>query len=224
MRRLHKPPFWVPIGHWVDDEFISCELRSKLRELIPSDTPGELADAFMVRCSQQTQAVLVEAHATPPATQIAELRLIERRAHALLLALQNMSEEATAGFELAVDNLVFLTEPPFLVSTLTQGAAEKAGGLLGSVWDLTADLGSAAEYAASRVKASKQDKPKQQNARRLVFAIAEAYAGVFRRWPPIGSGWFQGFVERLGSHHSLSCGSKLVNGVLRAGKKREPKL
>ena len=228
MRRLKKPTFWEPSGYWVDDEYIPSELRSELREIIPSDTPREQADAFMVRCSQQTQGTFALVRVTPPATQIAELRLVEQRAHALLLALHGMSEEAASGFGLAVDNLVFLTNPPFRISAATRmatgPATRREGRLLGSIWDLTTDLEAAAEYAATRVEASKQNKPTQQNARRLVFAIAAAHAGVFGGWPPIGDGWFHDFIERLGSHYKLACGGKLVNGVLRARKKPEPKL
>lgn len=222
------------------DDFMPAAVGRELRALIPKGQPRAVVDRFMVLCSHGVQCAQSWGGLLPAKAQHDELRAIEARAHALLLALRNLSGDVTTTLSGVVDELVnYRDELPFDVSPMTACAVDEAGAdaaarraeghktiVLGNgsrllkaglehLRTLAQDLEAVAGYAAERTTGTKQDRPAILNARSLVSYIARAHFDAFGRWPAIGDTWFHQFVATLGRHYGLTCGTALTNQMLR---------
>lgn len=208
----------------VDPEFLPSSLRDELRELLPRDIPMGRADAFLKASAEAAQFAHRWDGKVAAATRAKELREVEVRCHALLIALRGLSEDAASELHhVAVEDLT-AADPrnsDGLKVVLLGGGRAVVNERLGTLWNLAESTEAAAGRALADLSGSKQSRPSIAAARMLAYDLARAHLDAFGRWPPIGDGWFQEVVARLGEFSQLSCGAKLVNGVLR---NRRPQL
>lgn len=216
---------------------LSPAVLRELRELLPPDTTKAGADALLCAADYAAQFVFTTMR-EPEAARRRQLREVERRCHALLIALRGLSEDATGDLETIASDLIHGTGGPAVSDALAADLAAAWGdkprltddripifkmGLAGPILAarLSAlrgslpDVEALAAAAAERLAPGRQDRPALIAARRATFYVATIHQRKLGTRPPIGNGWFQAFMQTLGDAAGANCGPRLVNSILR---------
>jgi hypothetical protein len=215
-----KPAYWTAPGLTrVAPEFLPQSLRDELCQLLPRDIPRSNADAFLTACARAAQFAHSWHGNTAASTRAKELREVEVRCHALLIALRGLSEDSARYLGQVEDERATAAQSSNSVGrvkvVLLGGGSGVVHERLIALWDLAAALEADADEAATRQSGGKQSRPSIAAARVLAQDLARAHLDAFGRWPAIGDGWFHDIAARLGDWRGLSCGQKLVNSVLK---------
>ncbi|HMN76709.1 MAG TPA: hypothetical protein PKC97_11630 [Burkholderiaceae bacterium] len=210
-------------------------LDSELRALIPSGTDPAKIDEFMIQCREAAQRAPSWHGLEPAAGRAKRLRAVEIKCHALVTALLDLHRDDRHELDHAVDRLVNEYADADLsesmraaverikpkdegrkVVCLGHGSAIVKSHLVAIV-DEVQDLEMIAALAADSAKkrASRHERPKIAAARSLAIGAVHAHRDAFGTLPPIGDGWFQAFVARLGESCGITCGVEIANHMIR---------
>lgn len=216
-RKLARPDFEAAnIGTWINPDHLPDQVKATLWDLLPKRMTREQRAHFLSRVGESVQGATGFRQDAPMAAQVAELTLIEKRARALLIALQKLSDDARRTMKAHATFLALGTDPPERLSPLSVGIVLNLdASLTGHWWDTVQDIETAAAYAASQVKPAKSERPKVTNARRLATMAAQDWYAVWGKLPPSGKrSWFAPFLAELGNFAGTSIGASLAESVV----------
>lgn len=206
MRKLSKPDFSSG-GGWVSDlPGLSDEALKELRRCLPRGMSAADSDDFLDSCGAAFRRVAAMADVEPAGSRKKVLDQLADRARALLQELNGVSSETVSSLAAHFDEVLPDRDEP------------SANDFLDEVWTTVSALEELARYGSSQAVGSRQDRPSENNARRLVLWVAQAYERVAGRRPPYSKGtWFPEFIEVLGREFEpqLRCGRALVESVIR---------
>ena len=227
LRKLNKPDFYNEMqGGWFLPDVLAMEVKVRLWKQLPRRMTHAQKVHFLYRVGESIQVVEMCKNNTPPADQVKQIELVQARARALLQALAALSSDSGKTLKAHAEFLAIGPNPPHQLSASARFAVLSPDGLLlGNWWDQAQDIETAAAYAASQVTPAKTTRPKQHNAKRLVFMAAQDFHKVMGRLPPCSKGaWFLSFANELGKSVKLSIGAALAVSVVKemADSKRFP--
>lgn len=217
-RSLEKPGLASQPAFWVDQSFLSEEVKQQLKLLmhLGKDQRHTLPQcaAFLDDCAEIAQLVCITRQDIALDKERKQLRALEAGAKRLLGAINLTSQQTRDAFTLHSDSLMHLSTPPValpkeVIHRVQSGKPRQT--LLSVAWDYVAAVELVAGFAASKLKPSKQYKPEQINARHLAMTVVTAYRKRFKVYPPSNqAGWFVGFMAAFGKHLELPCGPRIV--------------
>lgn len=216
-RKLERPDFEAAnIGIWLNPDHLPDTVKATLWDLLPKRMTHEQKAHFLSRVGESVQGATDFRQDAPAADQLEELKLVEVKARALLIALQRLSGDARGTMKAHAEFLVLGTDPPERLSALSVAAVLNLdASLIGHWWDTVQDIEVAAAYAASQVKPAKSERPKVTNARRLATMAAQDWYAVWGKLPPSGKrSWFAPFVAELGKFAGSSIGAAMAESVV----------
>ena len=224
--QLQKPDFSIGGPLQYDGEFFPASVREACMT--------EFRRSWLTAEQQHQLLVFISANAklqcTGDMSTDSELRDqldgLAAAAHALQIAINKLNSSAASKLRAETVFLVRGIAPPHaLPATVlhTLRAREHhlgvggPGGLLDTAFDWAAALEISAEHAIEHIHPTKNGKPKEIRARRLVTLLAQWVRDKTGRPPPKDSAaWFAGVVAHLGSHLELDIGARLIASGIEA--------
>lgn len=239
--RLPRPAHFDASNQTVlDPDYLPRALRDELRAMIPGGADWGALDAFMYECGIAAQSVFSMHGCEPPAESARRLREFETRCHALAAAMHALRPDELQALHGVADSRPEMWQDwpgkhesmgelssPYRLSAAGNKYIDGNEGheftkaRFTALFDAAQDWEAVAEFAARTAEgiSSRQRQPRILAARQLAYYVVRAHWNSFGTWPPIGDGWFQALVARLGEHCGLLCGVDLVNDGIKQRKR-----
>ena len=219
LRILAKPKFSDGSGgFWVNPDYLAADLKATLWGILPARLPYEQRCYLLSLTGEAVQELAEQIERNPAAAVKGMIREVESKAHALLVALNKLSEDAAVCLNAHGDALAWLSNPPIQLSLETLIIARSRideSALLSYLWDAAQDLEKTAWYASSLVTPNKTARPSQALGRNLVRRVAHSFHRVTGKLPPSSKeAWFPKFIQELGKSVGPSIGTAMVASVL----------
>lgn len=233
MAARSKPNFSIELGVWLDPQHIPAETRYWLdMHLAESNLHPAQREQFLARANQLAQ--MPPGGDEPIGEQLKKIEIVQSDARRLLAGINGLTEPAAATLAMYTREACLVPGSPIPPDMVERMAALDRTGLLEQTWEWVNALEAAAEYVHSRLKPSRQDKPKQARARALVANLASYHmhltASVLpgdktAHWrspewsdtrlpghapPKDAAAWFAKFVACLGEYMGLEVGPRIV--------------
>jgi hypothetical protein len=210
LRRLEKPKF----------VHVCMESQSfyRVRGVIPTAGRLALIDALPKRLNEAIRVPFVDdvlklAELTlqiypkqSGQSCVSQLRDIEQKARALLVAMARMEATAMGIFARHGGDFVCDSQTrkngeisPFTRALFAPDVSLPAGAELAEIWDVVQDVENIAHIAAGHLHPKKGKRPNEVLAKGIVWGAATLFKAKFAKVPPITeSGWFAVWLSVLG--------------------------
>ena len=221
MKQLQKPIFWGAVMWWENPDYFPKDLATRLAGVLAraKSLTADDRKKFLTKCASHSQARSMAGPLRSTAKTKGELEQLAASARALLQKLGNMSNAAKGTFNAHHTELMSVAKPNrALHARLSPTEAMRGAAFLSLLWDQVQDLENTLRYTADKVDVNRQTKPKQNQARALVFDIAGEFKLIAGKAPPYSkNSWFVEFMEVLCEWDGLAlpCGHELIGAVMK---------
>lgn len=198
-------------GAWVDPEFLSADVRSRLLLALARSPLSDAVKVGLIEfCCEYLQ--MLELHEDAGAQQRNQILAVAQEARRLLASIGRLGKPARDALSAHIDYLVYGSAPPVELDRDVRSQVKAPGGsMLKSAWVWADALEQSCEYAASKYVIDKQSKPMQQAARGVVAIIAREIRDRTGTLPPKNdASWFADFARICGEVIGLEIGPRII--------------
>lgn len=199
-------------GGWVDPDFLSADVRSRLLLALARSSLSDAAKVGLIEfCCEYLQ--MLELHEDAGAQQRNQILAVAQEARRLLASIGRLGKPARDALSAHIDYLAYGGSPPVELDwDVRKQVKAPRGSMLKSAWMWVDALERSCDYAASQYVIDKQSKPMQQAARGVVAMIAREVLNRTGSLPPKNyASWFAEFAQICGKVIGLEMGPRIIS-------------